>query len=247
MKKKAAIVLASGKGTRMKSDLPKVAHKVGDKPMVKHVVDSAKDAGVDKVVVVVGYKSDVVKECLPGHDDFVFQPEQLGTGHAVLLTKDEFTNPEDTVVVLCGDAPLIRPETIEKLLEYHESVDADATVLTSVLDNPYAYGRIIRDEAGHLEKIVEEKDATEDEKQVSEINTGTYCFRVGPLFDALNEVGNDNAQGEYYLPDVLGIIRSKGGTIRVMSDSDATEVLGVNTLEQLAEVEKIYQSRKDKK
>jgi len=244
MPKRASIILAAGKGTRMKSDLPKVLHRVGGVPMINHVLASAKKAGLSKNIIVVGHMSELVEKEICDQGKCVTQNEQKGTGHAVLIAKDNFTDPNETVVVLCGDAPLVRPETIKKLMDYHESTGADATVLTAILDNPYAYGRIVRDDEGHLEKIVEEKDASKDEKKIMEVNTGTYCFRAGALFDALTQVGNDNAQGEYYLPDVLEIIRKKGGTIRVMSDSDATEVLGVNTLEQLAEVEKIYQKRR---
>jgi bifunctional UDP-N-acetylglucosamine pyrophosphorylase/glucosamine-1-phosphate N-acetyltransferase len=247
MKKRASIILAAGKGTRMKSDLPKVLHKVGGKPMINHVLDAAKAAGITKNIVVIGHMAPLVEKEICQGSVCEVQVEQKGTGHAVLITEKNFSDPAETVVILSGDSPLIRPETIEKLMDYHESIDADVTVLTSILDNPFNYGRIIRDDLGHLERIVEEKDATDDERKIKEINTGTYCFKSGPLFESLKKVGNDNAQGEYYLPDVLAIIREKGGTIRVMSDSDATEVLGVNTLEQLAEVEKIYQARKGEK
>ncbi len=247
MKNRAAIILAAGKGTRMKSDLPKVLHQVGGKAMVNHVLESAHEANLAKVVVVTGHMAKSVEDTLCKEATCVFQDQQLGTGHAVLITEKNFPDPETSVVVLCGDAPLVKAATITKLMDYHESVGADATVLTAVVSDPFGYGRIVRDAEGHLEKIVEEKDATDEEKQIREINTGTYCFRSGALFDALKQVGNNNAQGEYYLPDTLEIIREHGGTIRVMSDSDATEVLGVNTLEQLAEVEKIYQARKGNK
>jgi bifunctional UDP-N-acetylglucosamine pyrophosphorylase / glucosamine-1-phosphate N-acetyltransferase len=247
MDKRASIILAAGKGTRMGSAMPKVLHHVGGVPMIKHVLTSAKAAGIEKNVVVVGHMSDLVQREICNDAICALQPEQKGTGHAVMVTAKYFENPDTTVVVLSGDSPLVRPGTIKKLMDYHEATEADVTVLTAMLDEPFAYGRIIRDEEGHLERIVEEKDATAEEKTIKEINTGTYCFNAGMLFDALKEVDTDNSQGEYYLTDVLEIIREKGGTIRVMSDSDATEVLGVNTLEQLAEVEKIYQARQGAK
>jgi bifunctional UDP-N-acetylglucosamine pyrophosphorylase/glucosamine-1-phosphate N-acetyltransferase len=231
----------------MKSDMPKVLHQVGGKPMINHVLEAAHEAELDKIVVVTGHMAKSVENVLCNDATCVFQDEQLGTGHAVLITEANFSDPETSIVVLCGDAPLVRPETIKKLMDYHDSVSADATVLTAITKENFGYGRIVRDSEGNLEKIVEEKDATEDEKKIQEINTGTYCFKSGPLFDALKKVGNDNAQSEYYLPDTLAIIRSAGGTIRVMSDSDATEVLGVNTLEQLAEVEKVYKQRQEGK
>ncbi len=241
---RAAIILAAGKGTRMNSELPKVLHQVGGQPMVNHVLDAAYEAGVENIVVVTGHMAKSVERALCHKAICVFQAQQQGTGHAVLLTREHFPDPETSIVVLCGDAPLLRPETIMKLMEYHESSRADATVLTAILVNPFAYGRIVRDQAGSLVKIVEEKDADLVEKEIHEINTGTYCFRAGALFEALAKVGKTNSQGEYYLTDVLGIIRAEGGTIGVLADSDPSEVLGVNTPEQLAEVEIIYQQRK---
>lgn len=246
MKNRASIILAAGKGTRMESDMPKVLHKVGAEPMVHHVVEAAKKAGIEQNIVVVGHMADKVKDELCDDVTCALQEEQKGTGHAVLITENLIPDKDTTVIVLCGDAPLITPRTIKKLAEYHEAIGADATVLTAVLDNPFAYGRIVRDEHGYLERIVEEKDATDDEKKIQEINTGTYCFTAGKLFEALHHVGNHNASGEYYLTDVLGIMHDNGGTIRVMAAADPAEVLGVNTLEQLAAVEKIFQQRKNK-
>jgi bifunctional UDP-N-acetylglucosamine pyrophosphorylase / glucosamine-1-phosphate N-acetyltransferase len=243
MKNRASIILAAGKGTRMKSDLPKVMHKVGDKAMVNHVLAAAEKAGIAHNIVVVGHMADTVREELCHDVTCALQEEQKGTGHAVLITEELIKDKDSTVIVLSGDAPLITAETIKALVDYHENTGVEATVLTAVLENPFAYGRIVRDEEGYLEKIVEEKDATDEEKLINEINTGTYCFTADKLFDALHHVGNDNSQGEYYLTDVLGIIRENGGSIRVMAANDPTEVLGVNTLEQLAEAEKIYSQR----
>jgi len=244
LKKRAAVILASGKGTRMKSDLPKVLHLVGGKPMVSHVVDSAKGSGLDHLVVVVGYGADEVLADLSGSCDIVFQSEQLGTGHAVGVTKGKFDGFHGTILVLAGDVPLISTETIKKLFVEHEKNGAAVTVLTAVIDNPTGYGRIIRDDSGSLERIVEEKDATDEEKSVREVNTGTYCFDSKILFDTLKHVTNDNAQGEYYLTDVISLAKQSGHIVIAVPTDDADEIRGVNTLEQLFEIEKIYNQKR---
>ncbi len=243
MKKIYSIILAAGKGTRMGSDLPKVLHAVGGMTMASHVILAAERAGIENNILVVGHKADHVKSSLDHNVIYALQKEQKGTGHAVLMAEGLISEPDATVVVLAGDAPLISPGTISKLISYHQETGADVTVLTAVLENPYAYGRIIRDDYGNLNRIVEEKDATTEEKGVNEVNTGVYAFNSGKLFEALHQVGTANAQGEYYLTDVLGIIKKEGGKIRVLTACNAKETLGVNTPEQLAEVEKIYQAR----
>lgn len=247
MRKTYSIILAAGKGTRMDSDLPKVVHQVGGRPMVAHVLDAVEGAGIGSNIVVVGHLADTVKDVVSHEVQYALQGEQKGTGHAVLMAEDLIDNMEAEVVVLCGDAPLITAETISKLIAYHSQSHADVTVLTALVDTPFGYGRIIRDGDGHLDRIVEEKDATELEKKVTEINTGTYVFYAKKLFAALHHVGRDNAQGEYYLTDVLGIIKRDGGKIRAMSVQNASEVLGVNTKEQLLAVEKIFLDRKKEK
>lgn len=170
-----AIILAAGKGTRMKSKYPKVIHKVCGKEMVNHIVDVSKNSGVKDIVVILGHESDAVKEKLPKDSMIAMQTEQLGTGHAVMMAK-EYINDEDTIVVLCGDTPLIKEETLKKLFEYHVDNEYHATVLTTSVENPTGYGRIIRDENQDLLKIVEQKDATEEEKLAKEINSGIYSF-----------------------------------------------------------------------
>ncbi len=247
MKKIYSIILAAGKGTRMGSDLPKVLHTVGGVTMASHVILAAEKAGIDNNILVVGHRADHVKGKLNHKVSYALQEEQKGTGHAVLMAEGLISEPDATVVVLAGDTPLISPGTITKLLSYHLETGADVTVLTAMMDDPYAYGRIIRDTEGHLDRIVEEKDATAEEKLVKEVNTGVYAFNAGKLFQALHRVGTGNAQGEYYLTDVLGIIKHEGGKIRVFTACNAKETLGVNTPEQLAEVERIFQERKGEK
>ena len=170
-----AIILAAGKGTRMKSKYPKVVHKVCGKEMVNHVISVSKKSGVNDIVAILGHESDVVKEKLPKDTMIAMQTEQLGTGHAVMMAK-EYINDNDTIVVLCGDTPLVKEETLKRLFDYHIEHGYHATVLTTTVDNPTGYGRIIRDENKDLLKIVEQKDANEEEKKAKEINSGIYCF-----------------------------------------------------------------------
>ncbi|MGO1919126.1 MAG: sugar phosphate nucleotidyltransferase, partial [Alkalibacterium gilvum] len=209
MTKRFAVVLAAGQGTRMKSKLYKVMHPVMGKPMVEHVVDQAKAANIDNIVTVTGVGAETVQECLGDKSEYVLQKEQLGTAHAVLQAEPLLKNEEGTTLVICGDTPLLTEETLEGLMKHHESNGAKATVLTAHADDPFGYGRVIRDEDGTVLKIVEQKDASEKEQAVKEINTGTYCFDNQMLFKALNQVGNDNVQGEYYLPDVIEILKDK--------------------------------------
>ncbi|HCB93369.1 MAG TPA: bifunctional UDP-N-acetylglucosamine diphosphorylase/glucosamine-1-phosphate N-acetyltransferase GlmU, partial [Selenomonas sp.] len=191
------VVLAAGKGTRMKSKLPKVLHRVGGKAMLQHVLDAAKQAGAVRNIVVVGFGGDVVEKTIGSQAEFVTQSEQLGTGHAVLQAKELLSGEDGTVMVLCGDTPLLTGELLKKLYDSHKEAGAKATVLTAILPDATGYGRVIRMKDGSVEKIVEHKDATEEERKVREINSGIYCFEIKALFDALSKVNNDNAQGEY--------------------------------------------------
>ena len=247
MKRVAAIILAAGKGTRMKSEMPKVVFPIAGIPMINRVVSTSKRLNCDKIAVVVGYKKDVVIEIVEENDFicFVEQVEQNGTGHAVIVTEDEFKDFDGTVFILCGDVPLLRYSTLKKMLVEHQENGASCTVLTAIMDDPLAYGRIIRNSEGNVEKIVEFKDANDAEKAVKEINTGIYCFDSQSLFGALNEVGNNNNQGEYYLTDTLEILNKKGKIVRSMVLDDMIEASGVNSREQLAELEKRYMSNKD--
>lgn len=238
-----AIVLAAGQGTRMKSKLYKVLHSVCGKPMVEHVVDHIETLNVERIVTVVGHGAEKVKEQLGEKSEYVLQAEQLGTAHAVQQAEEILGNLEGTTLVVCGDTPLIRPETMKALLDFHTEQNAKATILTAVAENPTGYGRILRNESGQVEQIVEQKDATADQQLVKEINTGTYCFDNKALFDALKQVGNDNAQGEYYLPDVIEILQTQGDTVAAYVSTDFDETLGVNDRFALSQAEEIMRAR----
>ena len=246
MNKLTAVVLAAGKGTRMKSALPKVLHKVGGKAMLAHVVAAAKAAGAARTVVVTGFGSDAVEAAFKGEDvEFVRQEEQLGTGHAVLQTEKALGGESGTILVLCGDTPLLTCEVLKNLCAEHEKSSAKATVLTAILPDAAGYGRIVRSDDGTIEKIVEQKDASVEEQKITEINSGIYCFDAQALFAALHKVGNDNAQGEYYLPDVLKILRDDGEKIYATATNDFEVVSGINSRAQLAAAEKILRRRKN--
>ena len=238
-----AVILAAGKGTRMQSKLYKVLHKVCDRTMVELVLDSLSDLEMQEVITVVGHGAERVKEVLGNRTKFVLQAEQLGTAHAVKVAKDELKDKEGTTIVMYGDTPLIRPETINNMLDHHEKMNAKATVLTAIADDPFAYGRIIRDVNGKLVKIVEEKDATEQERKIKEINSGIYCFDNKLLFEMLEKVKNDNNQGEYYLPDVLGLIREQKEIIETYLCDDFDETFGVNDRVALAYAENVMRNR----
>ncbi|MBF2452203.1 bifunctional UDP-N-acetylglucosamine diphosphorylase/glucosamine-1-phosphate N-acetyltransferase GlmU [Listeria welshimeri] len=243
MSKRYAVVLAAGQGTRMKSKLYKVLHPVCGKPMVEHVVDQISTLDVDKVVTIVGHGAEKVQKHLAGKSEFVKQEEQLGTAHAVLQAKPELAGKDGVTLVVCGDTPLIEASTMEALLKYHHEKRAKATILTTVIEDPTGYGRIIRDDLGIVEKIVEHKDATEKEQRISEINTGTYCFDNKALFEALENVSNDNVQGEYYLPDVIKILKDLDEVVAAYRMESFEESLGVNDRIALAEASKLMQRR----
>ena len=241
----SAVVLAAGQGTRMKSKLPKVLHKVCGVPMVNQVIRIIKNAGCTRCIAVTGFKEELVRKSLGDSVSFVHQTEQLGTGHAVMQAMPLLESDEDGyVLVICGDTPLLRAETIRHLIDVCIHNRASATVLTARLDNPFGYGRVIRDKDGHMQRIVEQKDGTESELAVNEINTGTYCFHVADLVDALHKIDNHNAQQEYYLTDVFGImIRENKQVIPVVAE-DADETMGVNSRRQLATANKVLYLRK---
>ena len=209
MTSKYAIILAAGQGTRMKSKLYKVLHPVCGKPMVDHVLTEIEKNNMDEIVTVVGHGAEMVEKTLGDRTKYALQAEQLGTGHAVLQAEKLLGDKDGMTLIACGDTPLFTAKTFEELFEYHKSKGAVATVLTAHAENPFGYGRIIRNEIGIVEKIVEQKDATVEEATVKEINTGVYCFDNKELFAALHQIKNDNAQGEYYLPDVMEIFQNK--------------------------------------
>ena len=237
-----AIILAAGKGTRMKSKYPKVVHKVCGKEMVNHIIDVSKKSGVNDVVAILGHESEVVKNILPEDTMIAMQAEQLGTGHAVKMAK-EYINDEDTIVILCGDTPLIKEETLKRLFDYHIENEYTATVLTTKVDNPTGYGRVIRDENGDLLKIVEQKDGNAEELAVNEINSGIYCFKGQMLRESLDLLDNNNAQGEYYLTDTIKILRDKGFKVGAFNGSTIEELMGVNSRVELAKAEALMRKR----
>lgn len=239
------VILAAGKGTRMKSKLPKVLHKAGGKSMVQHVIDAAKAAGAKRNIVVTGFGGEMVREALGAQAEFAEQTEQLGTGHAVLQTADLLAGETGTVMVLCGDTPLLTGDLLKKLYDEHVAAGAKATVLTAIMPDATGYGRIIRLADGSVEKIVEHKDATDAEREVKEVNSGIYCFDAVALFESLKKVTNDNAQGEYYLPDVLEILQKQGEKIWAVAADDYESTLGINSRLQLAGAEKILRRRKN--
>ena len=237
-----AIILAAGKGTRMKSKYPKVVHKVCGKEMVNHIIDVSKKSGVKDVVTILGHESEVVKSILPEDTMIAMQTEQLGTGHAVKMAK-EYINDEDTIVILCGDTPLIKEETLKRLFDYHIENEYTATVLTTKVDNPTGYGRVIRDENGDLLNIVEQKDGNTEELAVNEINSGIYCFKGQMLRESLDLLDNNNAQGEYYLTDTIKILRDKGFKVGAFNGSTIEELMGVNSRVELAKAEALMRKR----
>ena len=238
-----AVVLAAGQGTRMKSKLYKVLHPVCGKPMVEHVIDHIGSLDVERIVTVVGHGAELVKETLGEKSEYVLQAEQLGTAHAVQQAEPILGSLEGTTLVVCGDTPLIRPETMQALFAHHEKQNAKATILTAVAENPTGYGRILRDGSGQVSQIIEQKDATAEQQLVKEINTGTYCFDNKALFQALKQVNNNNAQGEYYLPDVIEILQKQGEVVSAYVTDDFDETLGVNDRFALSQAEELMRAR----
>ncbi len=238
------LILAAGKGTRMKSKLPKVLHKVGGKPMVEYVIEAAKKIGSTREVMVIGSGAELVEKTISGVE-FVLQEEQLGTGHAVLTAKKKFAESKGTVLILCGDTPLLTSELLKEFTDAHEKSNCAATVLTAEMPDAAGYGRVIREDNGSFKKIVEDKDANEDEKKIREVNAGVYCFDVQKLFGALEKIGNENSQGEYYLPDVLPILKEAGEKIGAFKAEYCIETIGINNRIQLAAADKALRMRKE--
>ena len=254
-----AIILAAGKGTRMKSEKPKVVHEVLGKPMVYYSIEAARAAGCDKVCVIVGYKAEEVEKSIKDtyakldkteemQDvvSYALQTEQLGTGHAVRCAKD-FLGDEGQTMILFGDTPLITAETLKRLREYHTENKNTVTVLSAMVEDPTGYGRIIRDADGNFVKSVEHKDASEEERASHEINSGMYIFDTRELKEALEKIQPNNAQGEYYLPDTLTIIKDKGLKVDAFALSDPEDIMGVNDQEQLKSAAEIIRRRNQAK
>ena len=243
MAKLTAVILAAGKGTRMKSKLPKVLHKVGGHPMLEHVMDAAEAAGCRDNVVVIGHGAELVRELVGSRARIALQAEQLGTGHAVLQAADTLQDFTGTVMILCGDTPLLEAAELQKFYEEHVKSGAAATVMSAMMEDPFGYGRILRDANGDVAGIVEQKDATEEQKRIKEINTGNYCVEAPLLFEVLKTLGNNNAQGEYYLTDVLAKLRGMGRKVGGVVTADSEMIMGVNSRRQLAEAESCMRRR----
>ena len=244
-----AVILAAGKGTRMKSSMPKVLHEIFSKPLVGWVIDAINNIlGEDKVenVVVVGCGSDEVEKYLKNFDNVscVLQKEQLGTGHAISMAFDYLKNYTGTVLVTCGDTPLLKSSTLAKMIEYHEQGNFDVTVMSAILDNPFGYGRIVRGVSGNVDKIVEQKDCSDAQKQIKEINAGVYCFNWESVKNCFKELKNDNAQGEYYLTDVIFWANSKNKRTSAFTIDNENEILGINSRVQLAQATQIMKNEK---
>lgn len=238
-----AILMAAGKGTRMKSKNSKLVQKIYGKEIVKRAVENAEKAGVKDIVAVVGYKKEEVMKVLGDNIKYAFQDEMLGTGHAVMQAKEYLKGKKGKVLVLNGDVPLIRPETLNKLIEKSIENKEYATLLTAIYDDPTGYGRIVRDEGGNIEGIVEEKDTTEEQKKITEINAGIYCFDIEALLEALEKITPNNKQGEYYITDVIQIMNNRGLKTGAVIVEDNTEILGINDRIQLGILTKVLQMR----
>lgn len=251
MSKLKAVILAAGKGTRMKSDLPKVLHEIDGVSMVEYVIQAAREAGAEEICLVVGHKAELVQARAGDGVTYVLQEEQLGTGHAVKCAGD-FIGTEGDTMILCGDTPIITGATLRELLEYHRTHKMKVTVLSTILEDAAGYGRIVRDESGNFLRIVEQKDASPEEQAIREINSGMYVFRSADLSDSLKKLKNDNVQKEYYLTDTIEIINSQkqdseGVVVGAMATEREDETRGVNTVEQLEEAAGILRARRGSK
>lgn len=242
MARTVAVVLAAGQGKRMRSNRPKVLHTLAGRPIIEYVLEAIKEAGIEEQVIVIGHQGELVRQALGEGYRFAYQDPPLGTGHAVLAAEPHLPPEADTVLVVCGDAPLLRGETLRRLVEFHQKEQAQATVLTARRADPTGYGRIIRGPGGGVLAVVEERDAGPEELAVTEVNTGTYCFERQALFAALRQVGTANAQGEYYLPDVIGILVRQGGKVAAL-EGPAEEGTGINSRKELAAVEALLRVR----
>lgn len=237
----ATVIMAAGKGTRMKSDLPKVLHIVDDKPMLLHVIDLARQLTSERIINILGQKNELVIDAIKSENvEYVVQEPQLGTGHAVQQTELLLEDFDGDVLVLSGDVPLLRKSTIDKMLKIHRKADNGATILTAMFENPHGYGRVIRKNNDTLDYIIEEKDCNDEQRKIKEINAGIYIFKSKELFPALKKIKNENRQNEYYLPDALKYIANAGQSIALHITSEPIEISGVNTVEQLRELNLIF-------
>ena len=237
----AALVLAAGQGTRMKSDLAKVLHPMAGRPLLAHVLATLEQLGVGRTLVVVGHQRERVRELFPSEDlEWVVQAEQRGTGHAVMQAGPALAGFEGTLLVVCGDTPLLRAETLHRLIEGHQASGAAVTVLSMILPDPTGYGRILRGEADRIVGIVEHRDATAEQRKIAEVNSAIYAFDYAALAAVLGRLSSHNDQGEYYLTDTVALLLRDGKPTAVVCADDYRELMGINTPEQLTEAEQIY-------
>jgi bifunctional UDP-N-acetylglucosamine pyrophosphorylase/glucosamine-1-phosphate N-acetyltransferase len=245
MADKVAIILAAGVSSRMNTKLPKVLHEVCGRPMLAYVVDACRSAGIEKLYVIVGYGKEQVIEKFNSDKNIVWieQTEQKGTGHAVMCCKEQLVDFAGDTLVLCGDGPLIRSETLKTLIEKHQSEMSAATLATAILDTPKGYGRILRDSYGNIQGIVEDGDCNPQQRTIKEVNPSYYCFKNNILFETLDKITPDNVKKEYYLTDVLHLIIESGHKVVAVTAVAAQDAMGVNSRQQLSEAGKIMQCR----
>lgn len=239
------LILAAGKGTRMKSDMPKVIHKVNGISMITKIIDTLSGLNPEENILILGHKKEEVLKVVGENCDYVLQTEQLGTGHAVIQAKEKLEGYDGDVMILCGDTPLLRESTLKSLYEYHKESGAVTTILTSIYENPFGYGRIVKED-GLVKAIVEEKEASEEIKKIKEVNAGVYCFNSKELFKALDKIDNNNEKGEYYLTDVIGIQVSENKKVQSFILEDKMEILGVNSKVELTQAGKVLRDRKNR-
>ncbi len=249
--KRQAVVMAAGKGTRMKSDLPKVLYPVLGKPIIDYVLDALTEAGIERTIVVVGYGGGLVRQALAGRAgiEFAEQTEQLGTGHAVMCCRSLLEDSAESVFVIAGDSPMLEADTVKELFRVYESAAAEGKPVSAVLgtvikENPAGMGRILRGPAGDFVGIVEEKDASDEQRKITEINMSYYLFRTRDLLDSLSEIKANNAQREYYITDVPAILLERGKTVMAVPVLKPSECLGVNTVEDVRRVEEAVSAKR---
>lgn len=238
------LILAAGKGTRMKSNIPKIIHKVNGMPMISKIINVLNNLNPEENILILGYKKEDVLKVIGEDSSYVLQNEQLGTGHAVMQAKEKLKDYDGDVMVLCGDTPLLKSETLKALFDFHKSTNATTTILTSIYENPFGYGRIVK-ENGFVRAIVEEKEATQKIKKIKEVNAGVYCFNAKELFKALDKIDNNNEKGEYYLTDVIGIQVKENKKVQSFILEDSQEILGVNSKVELAIANQVLRERKN--
>ncbi len=237
-----AVILAAGKGVRMKSSLPKVLHPLLGKPMVSYVTQACRQAGIQRILLIVGFGSERVREALGPEYEYIEQTEQLGTGHALMMAQNHLKDFQGDILVLAGDTPFLTGSVLKQLIRHHQKKKAAATMMTAVIDPPPAYGRIVRDGSGHVLRIVEERDASKEEKKITEVNTSHYCFQAGSVFPLLSSLNRDNDQGEYYLTDVIQLLVQKGKGVETRTVDDPHVLVGINSRRDLNRACRILQN-----